>query len=620
MEFNIINDTTGTAYFQLGLGTFTATYNGGAFVQGNSIAIAPQGTQTVDITSALNAKLLLSLGQALVSAAPSPSNPSLPDYNTLWDKVELALFQPSDTIDTSVIDLSSTDFYGLDLQVQTFISPTATAAASSLGWTKDIQQVLGSLAALTNYDTNAVMTGSNGIPEIVGGQTFDVLRVVAPSTVGGPPPPNPYPSFQAYINSVQTNAISTTVDGIFSRNGTSVASMTQGYSFTATIPTSGTNAGDLVMTGGGSIIPAGSVSVGPGHTIVVLGSDLATNIYGANPPFTVDGVADTIGANDVYAAAVASILGGFDLGFVGSTTADAVTGLPIGTEPTSDWYALNNGTAVNGMLTFGNAQPGNAAFYDQYAGLIAQFSTYTSYGSPFSDLLPGPQASINPNAIDHVNITITAGSVPCFAAGTPIMTETGEVPVERLTVGARLPTQVKRRLAEVVWIGQRSVDCRRHPRPQDVMPILIKRDAIGLGVPHCDVMLSPDHALLLDDVLVPVRYLVNDATIVRQDVDRVSYWHVELDQHDAILAAGLPAESFLDTGNRGAFSNGGRIVAAHPAFGRWTWEGTGCAPLVIAGGSLATIREAISARAQRQETLPTSARVRRTQRGRGAGR
>jgi hypothetical protein len=322
----------------------------------------------------------------------------------------------------------------------------------------------------------------------------------------------------------------------------------------------------------------------------------------------------------VYAAAVASILGGFDLGFVGSTTADAVTGLPIGTEPTSDWYALNNGTAVNGMLTFGNAQPGNAAFYDQYAGLIAQFSTYTSYGSPFSDLLPGPQASINPNAIDHVNITITAGSVPCFAAGTPIMTETGEVPVERLTVGARLPTQVKRRLAEVVWIGQRSVDCRRHPRPQDVMPILIKRDAIGLGVPHCDVMLSPDHALLLDDVLVPVRYLVNDATIVRQDVDRVSYWHVELDQHDAILAAGLPAESFLDTGNRGAFSNGGRIVAAHPAFGRWTWEGTGCAPLVIAGGSLATIREAISARAQRQETLPTSARVRRTQRGRGAGR
>jgi hypothetical protein len=191
MEFNIINDTTGTAYFQLGLGTFTATYNGGAFVQGNSIAIAPQGTQTVDITSALNAKLLLSLGQALVSAAPSPSNPSLPDYNTLWDKVELALFQPSDTIDTSVIDLSSTDFYGLDLQVQTFISPTATAAASSLGWTKDMQQVLGSLAALTNYDSNAVMTGSNGIPEIVGGQTFDVLRVVAPSTVGGPPPPNP---------------------------------------------------------------------------------------------------------------------------------------------------------------------------------------------------------------------------------------------------------------------------------------------------------------------------------------------------------------------------------------------------------------------------------------------
>jgi hypothetical protein len=597
MQFNIINDTTETAYFQLGLGTFAATYNGNAFVQGNSVAIAPLGTQSVDISAALNAKLLLSLGQALVSTAPSPSNPSLPDYNTLWDKVELALFQPSDTIHSSVLNLSATDFYGLDLRVQTFISPTATAAASTLGWVQDTQQTLGTLAALTNYNTNAVMTGTNGIPEVFGGQTLDVLRVIAPSTVGAPPPPNPYPSFQTYIDNVETSGISTDVEGIFSRIGTSVASMTQGYSFVATIPTSGTNAGDLVMTGGGFVIPAGSVSVGPGHTIVILGSDLATNIYGANPPFTVDGAADTIGANDVYAAAVASILGGFDLGFVGSPTTDAVTGLAIGSEPTSDWYALNNGTAVNGMLTFANAQPAHPAFFDQYAGLIAQYSTYTSYGSPFSDLLPGPQASINPNTIDHVNITIEAGSVPCFAAGTPIMTETGEVLVERLTVGARLPTQLGGRLARVIWIGQRTVDCRRHPRPHDVMPIRILRDAFGPGVPHCDVLLSPDHALLVNDVLIPVRHLMNGVTILQEDVDRVSYWHVELDHHDVILAAGLAAETFLDTGNRAAFSNAGPVVAAHPAFGLWAWEGAGCAPLLIAGEEVERAGEMLRARA-----------------------
>jgi hypothetical protein len=207
-----------------------------------------------------------------------------------------------------------------------------------------------------------------------------------------------------------------------------------------------------------------------------------------------------------------------------------------------------------------------------------------------------------------VNITIAAGSLPCFAAGTPIMTETGEIPVERLTVGTRLPTKIGKRLARVIWIGRRTVDCRRHPRPQDVMPILIRRNAIGVGVPHRDVMLSPDHALLVEDVLIPVRYLVNGVTIVQQDVDCVSYWHVELDQHDVILAAGLPAESFLDTGNRAAFSNTGPIIAAHPEFGRWAWEGAGCAPLVIIGEELRKARRRLMARARRLERVAADTR------------
>ena len=44
--------------------------------------------------------------------------------------------------------------------------------------------------------------------------------------------------------------------------------------------------------------------------------------------------------------------------------------------------------------------------------------------------------------------------------------------------------------------------------------------------------------------------LVNGTTITQVEVDEVTYWHVELDSHDVILAEGPPAESYLEMGNR----------------------------------------------------------------------
>ena len=52
-----------------------------------------------------------------------------------------------------------------------------------------------------------------------------------------------------------------------------------------------------------------------------------------------------------------------------------------------------------------------------------------------------------------------------------------------------------------------------------------------------------------------MRRLINDATIRQEDRGRIVYWHVELDRHDVLLAEGLPAESYLDTGNRGFFAD-----------------------------------------------------------------
>ena len=69
--------------------------------------------------------------------------------------------------------------------------------------------------------------------------------------------------------------------------------------------------------------------------------------------------------------------------------------------------------------------------------------------------------------------------------------------------------------------------------------------------------------------LIPARLLVNGGSI-RQDfgIAAIGYHHVELDAHDVLIAEGLPCESFLDTGNRGAFEGGGAALELHPDFAR----------------------------------------------------
>jgi hypothetical protein len=144
-------------------------------------------------------------------------------------------------------------------------------------------------------------------------------------------------------------------------------------------------------------------------------------------------------------------------------------------------------------------------------------------------------------------------------------------------------------LRPIVWIGHSRVDCRRHARPLDVLPVRVAAGAMGEGLPR-DLWLSPDHALLVDGHLVPVRYLLNGATIVQEAAGRVRYFHVELATHDILLAEGLPAESYLDTGNRGAFANGGGARMLHPDFARGIWQAQACADLVLDGPVLAGIR------------------------------
>ena len=94
-------------------------------------------------------------------------------------------------------------------------------------------------------------------------------------------------------------------------------------------------------------------------------------------------------------------------------------------------------------------------------------------------------------------------------------------------------------------------------------------------MPNRELRVSPDHAIAIDNRLIPARLLMNGATIMRDEhVTAVTYFHIETDQHSILLAENAPAESYLDTGNRGIFENGGApLIEVVPI--RWTGIGLG---------------------------------------------
>jgi collagen type I alpha len=150
-----------------------------------------------------------------------------------------------------------------------------------------------------------------------------------------------------------------------------------------------------------------------------------------------------------------------------------------------------------------------------------------------------------------------------------------------------------------VWIGHRRMDCRRHARPEAVLPVRIRAHAFGVGLPERDLWLSPEHAVFVDEVLIPIRCLMNGDSIRQEWVAFVSYFHIEVPTHDVLFAEGLPAESFLDTGYRGAFANGGPHREVPDDYAQRVWEAEACAPHITHGPIHARVVERLRGKAGR---------------------
>ncbi len=185
--------------------------------------------------------------------------------------------------------------------------------------------------------------------------------------------------------------------------------------------------------------------------------------------------------------------------------------------------------------------------------------------------------------------------VPCFTAGTRIATPSGEVPVERLQIGDLVLTP-SGAAKPVKWLGRRSYGARAVAGSPAAQPVRIRAGALAEHTPTRDLFVSPQHALLIDGMLLPAAALVNDVSITRcRNYGDVSYIHIELDDHDAVLAEGAATETFVDCDSRAMFQNAAEYAALYP--NETPREPCFCAPRIESGELLHTVFQRIAARA-----------------------
>ncbi len=217
----------------------------------------------------------------------------------------------------------------------------------------------------------------------------------------------------------------------------------------------------------------------------------------------------------------------------------------------------------------------------------------------------GGTVTLQLDASDGTNFTTmsdglsgTELSIACFCRGTLVLTDRGEVPVEVLDIGAGLVTR-DGAMKPLKWIGRRSYGGWLAAGNPKVLPVCFKPGSLADGVPRRELWVSPEHALYLDGMLVPAELLVNGVSIVKAAaVDEVHYFHLELDEHDVILAEGAWAESFIDDDSRAMFHNAGEYRALYPEAPLHP-PARYCAPRVEEGFELEALRRQLDGRAHR---------------------
>ncbi len=171
-------------------------------------------------------------------------------------------------------------------------------------------------------------------------------------------------------------------------------------------------------------------------------------------------------------------------------------------------------------------------------------------------LVPGdkPLVAANDPALSTIPIPEFQEVIICFAAGTRIATARGEVAVECLNAGDQIITR-DNGVQPLRWVGCRALRSDDLAKTPEHAPVRIRRGALGNGAPEHDVLVSPNHKMLINsqltgslfgerEVLVAAKHLTGLDGVDVVPVEAVRYFHLMFDRHEVIFANRCWSESF----------------------------------------------------------------------------
>lgn len=191
-------------------------------------------------------------------------------------------------------------------------------------------------------------------------------------------------------------------------------------------------------------------------------------------------------------------------------------------------------------------QGGNAIGY-AFKGEIPPYGIeFTVSANEDSVQLPG--GGYAPVGTPYVDI------VTCFAGGTMIQTLSGERRIDDLQPGDKVLTK-DNGYQEIRWIGSSFVSASHLGAHPKLAPIRISAGSLGGGTPSNDLLVSPEHRILVrsslarklfgaDEVLIAAKHLLLiDGVDIATDMAAVEYFHMLFDRHEIVVSNGAETES-----------------------------------------------------------------------------
>ena len=185
----------------------------------------------------------------------------------------------------------------------------------------------------------------------------------------------------------------------------------------------------------------------------------------------------------------------------------------------------------------------------------------TGFGGAASSVTQtGPESGFveffdtNGNVTRVVNYSEVEQVVICFTPGTRLATVRGEIAVENLREGDKVFTR-DNGIQTLAWSGKRDLNARELADRPEFNPVHIRQGALGNNAPERDMVVSPNHRMLITsnmadvlfgerEVLIAAKHLISLDGVDQALTPSVQYIHLIFEKHEIVLANGAWTESF----------------------------------------------------------------------------